>query len=45
VIGDFNGSRRTKIGIFNQEGWLLDYNGNLHWDGTAVDRALVLFGR
>jgi len=40
VVGDWNGSGTTKIGIVNTtyELWLLDYNGNYIWEGPSVDK-------
>jgi len=40
VVGDWNGSGTTKIGIMNpsQAVWYLDYNGNFTWDGPNVDK-------
>jgi len=42
VVGDWNGTGATKIGIFNptQGWWLLDYNGNYVWEGAGTDRFL-----
>jgi (2Fe-2S) ferredoxin len=45
VTGDWNGTIKTKIGIYvptNGE-WFLDTNGNGAWDGTPVD-GLFYFG-
>ncbi len=43
VYGDWNGDGRTKIGLYVNGTWLLDYNGNGVWDGPDVDK-LVYFG-
>jgi probable HAF family extracellular repeat protein len=43
VYGDWNGDGRTKIGLYVDGTWLLDYNGNGIWDGPNVDK-LVYFG-
>src|SRR5262249_27565893 len=43
VYGDWNGSGRTKIGLYINGIWLLDYNGNGVWDGPGIDK-LVYFG-
>lgn len=43
VSGDWNGDGRTKIGLYVDGTWLLDYNGNGVWDGPNVDK-LVYFG-
>jgi hypothetical protein len=39
VVGDWNGDGRAKAGIFrpSQGLWVLDYNGNGHWDGPPND--------
>ncbi len=40
VVGDWNGSGATKVGVFNptQGLWVIDYNGNSVWDGIVTDR-------
>jgi len=40
VVGDWNGTRTTKVGTFGPGTglWLLDYNGNFAWDGAGVDK-------
>ncbi len=43
VYGDWNGDGRTKIGLYVNGTWLLDYNGNGVWDGPNVDK-LIYFG-
>ncbi len=35
VTGDWNGDGRTKVGIYVNGFWVLDYNGNGHYDGTG----------
>jgi hypothetical protein len=48
VVGDWNGSRWSKIGVFRSGLWVIDYNGNFQWDGPgaptnpAVDVAATL---
>ena len=39
VVGDWNGSGTTKIGVYRAATgiWYLDYNGNGLWDGCAID--------
>ena len=32
VVGDWNGDGRTKVGVFSNGTWALDYNGNGVWD-------------
>ena len=39
VVGDWNGDGRTKIGIYYQGFWYLDYDGNGVWDGGINDKA------
>jgi hypothetical protein len=39
VVGDWNGDGRTKIGIYYQGSWYLDYDGNGVWDGGVNDKA------
>jgi uncharacterized repeat protein (TIGR01451 family) len=39
VVGDWNGDGRTKIGIYCQGFWYLDYDGNGVWDGGVNDKA------
>ena len=43
VAGDWNGDGTSKIGVYYQGTWLLDYNRNDIWDGPGVDK-LVYFG-
>jgi uncharacterized repeat protein (TIGR01451 family) len=43
VFGDWNGDGRTKIGVYRDGEWLLDYNGNGVWEGTPADK-IVYFG-
>jgi hypothetical protein len=39
VLGDWNGDGRTKIGVFYDGFWYLDYVGNGVWDGGVNDKA------
>ena len=32
VVGDWDGSGTTKIGVYRSGSFLLDYNGNGRWD-------------
>ncbi len=32
VIGDWNNDRKTEIGVYLNNGWWLDSNGNGYWD-------------
>jgi hypothetical protein len=34
VVGDWDGSGKSKVGVFRNGGWFLD-NGNLQWDGCG----------
>jgi hypothetical protein len=45
VVGDWNGSGTTKIGVYRQATgwWYLDTNGNGQWDGCGTD-ACVSWG-
>lgn len=38
VTGDWDGTGTTKIGIFANGRWYLDYNGNGAWDSALTDR-------
>jgi hypothetical protein len=38
VVGDWNGDGRTKIGVYYQGFWYLDYDGNGVWDGGVNDK-------
>ena len=42
VVGDWNGDGKTKIGIYKDGVWYLDYNGNGVWD-TGIDK-VDIFG-
>jgi hypothetical protein len=44
IVGDWNGDQRTKIGIYYNGLWYLDYDGNGVWDGGVNDKAYV-FGQ
>ncbi|MCW5983451.1 MAG: hypothetical protein KIT09_35490 [Bryobacteraceae bacterium] len=47
VLGDWNGDGRTKIGVFKDGIWYLDYNGNGEWDGVRNEEwsdAFAAFG-
>ncbi len=43
VVGDWNGSGTSKIGVYVNGLWILDCNGNGVWDGEGADK-LVYFG-
>jgi subtilisin family serine protease len=36
ITGDWDGSGRTKIGIYRNGAWYLDRNGNGRWDGCGT---------
>jgi hypothetical protein len=44
VVGDWNGSGTTKIGIYSDGVWYLDVNGNGQWDGEAGGDRIAYFG-
>ena len=46
VIGDWNGTGTSKIGVFRPSTgqWLLDLNGNGKWDGSTVDLYVIGYG-
>jgi hypothetical protein len=39
VVGDWNQNGKTKIGVYQNGVWLLDYNGNYGWDGIVTDKS------
>jgi hypothetical protein len=39
VVGDWNHDGRTKIGVYYNGFWYLDYDGNGVWDGGVNDKA------
>jgi len=41
MLGDWNGDGRSKIGIYYNGFWYLDYDGNGVWDGGVNDKAYV----
>ncbi len=43
VYGDWSGDGITKVGLYIDGTWLLDYNGNGFWDGPVIDK-LIYFG-
>jgi uncharacterized protein YkwD len=44
VFADWNSDTRDNIGIFRNGIWIIDYNGDWDWDGTATDR-VAAFGQ
>ena len=42
IVGDWNGGGTTKIGVFKNGVWYLDYNGNAIWD--AGSDTVLTFG-
>jgi hypothetical protein len=45
VTGDWDGSGKTRIGVFTNGTWYLDMKGDGVWDGGIVDRVIPNFGR
>ena len=47
VVGDWNGSGVTKVGLFAADSsqWHLDANGNGIWDGCGIDICIDSFGQ
>jgi uncharacterized protein YjiK len=41
VLGDWNGDKRAKIGIYYNGFWFLDYDGNGIWDGGVQDKQYI----
>jgi hypothetical protein len=39
VAGNWNVQDTDKLGVFRNGFWILDYNGNLAWDGPPKDKA------
>jgi hypothetical protein len=44
VVGDWAGTRNSRIGFYRDGSWYLDYNGNGIWDGCETDRCYSAFG-
>ena len=46
VVGDWDGSEFTKLGLFlpSTSQWQLDLNGDYTWDGCALDQCQESFG-
>jgi hypothetical protein len=46
LVGDWNGSGTTKVGVFRPATgtWYLDFNGNGAWEGCGTDRCIA-FGQ
>jgi len=47
IVGDWNGDGKDQVGIFRNGtpvAWVLDYSGNLAWDGASTDRFYAGFG-
>ena len=45
VTGDWDGSGKTRIGVFTNGTWYLDMKGDGVWDGGIVDRVIPNFGQ
>ena len=45
IVGDWNGSGTSKIGLYRNGFWTLDYNGNGTYDGTGTGQdRFIAFG-
>jgi Divergent InlB B-repeat domain len=46
LVGDWNGSGTSKLGVFDSDSsqWYLDANGNGIWDGCGIDTCSGSFG-
>ena len=44
VVGDWNGSGTSKIGVYRQGIWYVDFNSNGTWDGCDIDGCSGFFG-
>lgn len=46
LVGDWNGSGTSKLGVFDSDSsqWFLDANGNGVWDGCGIDTCSGSFG-
>jgi hypothetical protein len=46
IVGDWNGSGTTKVGLFAADSseWFVDANGNGVWDGCEIDACSNAFG-
>jgi hypothetical protein len=44
VVGDWNNTGVTRIGVFSNGTWYLDINGDGAWDGPSVDKVIPNFG-
>ena len=44
VTGDWDGSGKTRIGVFTNGTWYLDMKGDGVWDGGVVDKVIPNFG-
>jgi hypothetical protein len=40
VVGDWNSNGRTKIGVYSNGFWFLDYDGDYVWDIAAGDKQM-----
>ena len=43
VVGDWSGDGKSKIGVYRNGNWYLDYDGKRKWDGCDVDLCLENF--
>jgi hypothetical protein len=44
VLGDWDGTATTKIGVYRAGTWYLDTNGNGAWDGCGIDACIAWGG-
>jgi hypothetical protein len=44
VVGDWDGTGVTRIGVYTNGTWYLDMNGNGAWDGPEIDKTFPNFG-
>jgi hypothetical protein len=45
VTGDWDGSGKTRIGVFTNGTWYLDIKGDGVWDGGTMDKMMPNFGQ
>ncbi len=38
VVGDWNGNKRSKIGVYSGGFWFLDYDGDFAWNPSGADK-------
>ncbi len=45
IMGDWSGTGTSKMGVFRNGVWMLDYNGNGVWDGTSGGDRQFTYGQ